>query len=75
MVVVQKSEPQVKIVSAGSSSITTPTKTITLAQAQQMGLLQSAKLVSQNSSSKQAILLNKSSQPKSIKLVCFRDPS
>ncbi|GJQ82265.1 putative tesmin/TSO1-like CXC domain, cysteine-rich domain protein [Trypoxylus dichotomus] len=68
VVVVQKSEPQVKIVSPGSSTITTPTKTITLAQAQQMGLLQSAKIVSQSSTAKQAILLNKT-QPKSIKLV------
>ncbi|KAI4457172.1 tesmin/tso1-related [Holotrichia oblita] len=68
VVVVQKSEPQVKIVNPGSSAITAPTKTITLAQAQQMGLLQSAKIVSQNSTSKQAILLNKA-QPKSIKLV------
>ncbi|KAK9739358.1 Tesmin/TSO1-like CXC domain, cysteine-rich domain [Popillia japonica] len=68
VVVVQKSEPQMKIVNPGSSAITAPTKTITLAQAQQMGLLQSAKIVSQNNTSKQAILLNKA-QPKSIKLV------
>lgn len=68
--VVQKSEPQMKIVNPGSSAITAPTKTITLAQAQQMGLLQSAKIVSQNNTSKQAILLNKA-QPKSIKLVSY----
>lgn len=69
VVVVQKSEPQVvKLASSSTGSITTPTKTITLAQAQQMGLLTTAKLVQQSNTPKQTLLLNKVQQ-KGVKVI------
>ncbi|XP_022916448.1 protein lin-54 homolog isoform X2 [Onthophagus taurus] len=70
IVVVQKSDVQPKVVTQVSTSISTPTKTITLAQAQQMGLLPNTKLVPQTAgaTTKHAILLNKPQQ-KGLRLV------
>lgn len=70
--VVQKTDPQqLKLLQAQGGSITvpSPTKTITLQQAQEMGLLSSAKLVPQaQSTPKQTVLLSKNPQ-KTIKIV------
>ncbi|KAJ8978989.1 hypothetical protein NQ317_015705 [Molorchus minor] len=70
--VVQKAEqPQVKIVQAQGSNITmpSPTKTITLQQAQEMGILSNAKVVPEGQvSAKPTVLLSKNPQ-KTIKIV------
>lgn len=70
IMVVKKSEPQTKIVQSHQGSITLPsaTKTITLQQAQEMGLLAGAKIVPQTGTTKHTVLLNKS-PGKAIKIV------
>ncbi|KAJ8910803.1 hypothetical protein NQ315_014511 [Exocentrus adspersus] len=69
--VVQKTDQQLKLLQTQSGNITvpSPTKTITLQQAQELGLLSSAKIVSQGQSTpKQTVLLSKNPQ-KTIKIV------
>lgn len=71
MVVQKADQQQLKIVQASPGSITMPgpTKTITLQQAQEMGLLSNAKIIQQSQAApKQTVLLAKNSQ-KAIKLV------
>lgn len=73
IMVVQKSEqPSVKLVQSGGSTVTSlpnPTKTISLQQAQEMGLITTmTKFVSQSSSGKHTLLLNKP-PAKAIKIV------
>ncbi|KAF5287497.1 hypothetical protein FQA39_LY04125 [Lamprigera yunnana] len=65
IVIAEKLEPQVK--PNQSSILQTPPKTITLAQAQQMGLLTGAKFLQQDGT-KQTIVVNKS-QAKALKLL------
>lgn len=65
--VVQKPESQIKLVQNQSNvTLPNPTKTITLQQAQEMGLI-TTKLVPQTSG-KHAVVLNKT-QAKTIKIV------
>ncbi|KAJ8932690.1 hypothetical protein NQ318_000606 [Aromia moschata] len=71
MVVQKSDQQQIKIVQAQSGNITipSPTKTITLQQAQEMGLLSNAKFVPQGqTTTKQTVLLSKNPQ-KTIKIV------
>ncbi|KAJ8930253.1 hypothetical protein NQ314_016981 [Rhamnusium bicolor] len=71
MVVQKSDQQQVKLVQAqgGNITIPSPTKTITLQQAQEMGLLSNAKLIPQGQSTpKQTVLLSKNTQ-KTIKIV------
>lgn len=65
--VVQKSDSQVTLLQNQSGISSNQTKTITLAQAQQMGFLTGAKIVPQVSNSKQTIMLNKAQ--KTVKIV------
>ncbi|XP_018577673.1 protein lin-54 homolog isoform X2 [Anoplophora glabripennis] len=70
MVVQKTDQQQLKLLQTQGGSITvpSPTKTITLQQAQEMGLLSNAKIVPQGQSTKQTVLLSKNSQ-KTIKIV------
>lgn len=68
VLVVQKNDaPQVKLVQSGI--VTSGTKTITIAQAQQMGYLTNSKIVPTITTGKQTIMLNKATAPKGLKLV------
>lgn len=67
IVVVQKSDSQVTLLQSPGVSTVNTTKTITLAQAQQLGFLSGTKLIPQISTPKQTIMLNKA--PKTVKIV------
>lgn len=71
IMVVQKSEQPVKLVQSSTavSSLPNPTKTISLQQAQEMGLITTmTKFVSQGTGKQHTLLLNKP-QTKAIKIV------
>lgn len=62
--------PQVKIVQSSQSGVVSgTTKTITLAQAQQMGYFGGAKFVPHITPGKQTIMLNKTTPPNRVKVV------